>query len=104
LKGIELFEREHYLDRIGRIEQQLRDQLLPLRESGDEHVADARVLGATGVIETTTKEALAGLQDFAAERGVWLRPFERFAYTMPPYVVSDDELARITGVLREWFS
>jgi len=103
LKGIELFERDDYLARIAQIEQQLQDALLPLREQGSEKVADARVLGATGVVEATSKESLAGLQDFAMDRGVWLRPFERFAYTMPPYVVSDEDLARITGVLREWF-
>jgi adenosylmethionine-8-amino-7-oxononanoate aminotransferase len=103
LKGIELFERDDYLKRIAQIEQQLQEALLPLRDSGSDKIADARVLGATGVVEATSKAALAGLQDFAMDRGVWLRPFERFAYTMPPYVVSDEDLARITGVLREWF-
>jgi adenosylmethionine-8-amino-7-oxononanoate aminotransferase len=104
LKGIELFERENYLDRIARIEAQLKRALLPLRDRGHARIADVRVLGATGVVEATDAKALAGLQDFAMNRGVWLRPFDRFAYTMPPYVVSDEDLASITGVLRDWFA
>jgi adenosylmethionine-8-amino-7-oxononanoate aminotransferase len=104
LKGMELFERDNYLDRIAATEQQLRDQLMPLREAGQPAIADVRVLGAMGVVEATDSSALAGLQDFATDRGVWLRPFDRFAYTMPPYVVSDDDLMQITRVLREWFA
>lgn len=104
MKGIELFERDNYLERIQAIEQHLQASLLPLRESGSDTVADARVLGATGVVEATDKDAVVGLQDFAMERGVWLRPFGKWAYTMPPYVVSDEDLKRITDVLCEWFS
>jgi adenosylmethionine-8-amino-7-oxononanoate aminotransferase len=104
MKSLELFQRDQYLDRIAQIEQQLKDALLPLNEHGNAHVANARVLGATGVVEATSKDALAGLQDFAGQRGVWLRPFERYAYTMPPYIVSDDDVTQITNVLREWFS
>ena len=47
--------------------------------------------------------ALAGVADFARERGVWLRPFGRWLYTMPAYVTSNHDLRRITEVMKHWF-
>ncbi len=64
---------------------------------------DTRVLGAVGVIEVDSPERLAGLQAFAVDRGVWLRPFGRVAYTAPPYIITADELARVVSTMREWF-
>ena len=37
--------------------------------------------------------------DAAVEEGVWLRPFRDLVYTMPPYVTSDDDLARICAAI-----
>jgi adenosylmethionine-8-amino-7-oxononanoate aminotransferase len=37
------------------------------------------------------------------DRGVWLRPFGRVAYTAPPYIITADELARVVSTMREWF-
>jgi adenosylmethionine-8-amino-7-oxononanoate aminotransferase len=98
--SIAVFECDNCLDRIARIEAALRADLLGLTGP---HVADTRVIGATGVVEADSPGALAGLQDFAMARGVWIRPFGRIAYTMPPYVITDGELKQVTGVLREWF-
>jgi adenosylmethionine-8-amino-7-oxononanoate aminotransferase len=61
------------------------------------------VLGATGVIEVHDPRVLCGVQEFALGRGVWLRPFGRYLYAMPPYVISDDELLRVIDVMRAWF-
>jgi len=104
LKSIELLQRDPELGAIQRIERQLREELTPLLDGKASAVRDVRVLGATGVVEATKTSAVAGLQDFAAERGVWLRPFENYAYTMPPYLVTEEELRRITRTLREWFN
>lgn len=101
LRSIEIFERDNYLDKIRRIEVQLRRELLPIRGAG---VKETRVLGAVGVIEVTSPAAHQGLQAFAAERGVWLRPFDRTVYTAPPYVISECELSQVTAVMRDWFS
>ena len=100
LKGIEIFQREDYLSRIKRIEQQCKDVLLPLEHPD---IVDTRVLGATGVIEVTNPKSLIGFQSFAVERGVWLRPFERYLYTMPPYVISDTELDQVLACMVAWF-
>lgn len=100
LAGIELFERENRLARIAEIQTILQERILPI---AGKDVKDTRVLGATGVVEVHHADALKGLQDFAASRGVWLRPFLTYAYTMPPYVISDGQLYRICDVLEAWF-
>jgi adenosylmethionine-8-amino-7-oxononanoate aminotransferase len=100
LAGIAIFERDGYLGKIRRIEQVLREELLDLRASS---VRETRVLGACGVIEVREPSAWRGLQDFAAQRGVWLRPFDRVVYTMPAYVIDEASLRKICQVMRDWF-
>ena len=67
-------------------------------------VRDARVKGAIGVLEFDSAADVKGLQDFALERGVWLRPLGKWLYTMPPYVIEEGELRKVTAVMREWVS
>ena len=62
-------------------------------------VADVRVLGAIGVIETTEVVPVAATQELLLDRGVWLRPFGRLLYTMPPYVSSAEDLSCITAAM-----
>lgn len=100
LTGIDLFERENRMGRIGEIQTILKDRILPI--AGDA-VKDTRVLGATGVVEVHDAASLKGIQSYAADRGVWLRPFGTYAYTMPPYIISDEQLHRICDVLQAWF-
>ncbi len=99
-KSIEIFQRDNYLQKITGIEALLREHLLPMRSS---KIKETRVLGAIGVIEAHDANDLSGLREFAAERGVWIRPFERYAYTMPPYIITDEQLVQIIQVLKEWF-
>ncbi|MGR3219731.1 MAG: adenosylmethionine--8-amino-7-oxononanoate transaminase, partial [Candidatus Anammoxibacter sp.] len=80
LKSINIFERDDYLDKIKKIEEQLKNKLFQIRSS---KIKDIRVLGAVGVIEVKDEKCVAGFQKFAVENGVWLRPFSRFLYTMP---------------------
>ena len=100
LASIEVFERDGYLARIRRIEQILREELLGLRGRG---VREARVLGACGVVEVDLPTAHAGIQEFAAARGVWLRPFDRVVYTMPAYVIDEASLRLVCQTMRAWF-
>jgi adenosylmethionine-8-amino-7-oxononanoate aminotransferase len=62
-------------------------------------VADVRVLGAIGVIETTEPIDMDVVQNTAMAHGVWLRPFRNLIYTMPPYITSSDDLTRITTAM-----
>jgi adenosylmethionine-8-amino-7-oxononanoate aminotransferase len=64
-------------------------------------VQEARVFGAIGVLEMKESLDVARVQAMLVERGVWLRPFGKLLYTMPPYVMSNTELAEVTGAMRE---
>lgn len=100
-KAIEVFHRDNYLESISKIETTLKSQLLEFHHPA---IENCRVLGATGVIEVKDEADLIGVQDFAAERGVWLRPFSKYLYTMPPYVITDQELIKITDTMKAWFA
>ncbi len=81
-----------------RIEAGLRDGLEPAAELPG--VTDVRVFGAIGVVQLSRDVDVAAASAAAVRAGVWLRPFRDLIYTMPPYVVSDEELAGIcSGVL-----
>ncbi|SEG83074.1 adenosylmethionine-8-amino-7-oxononanoate aminotransferase [Thermomonospora echinospora] len=67
--------------------------------SGLPGVRDTRVLGAIGVIETEQPVDVTAIQKVTMDHGVWLRPFNRLIYTMPPYVCTPDEIAQITTAM-----
>ncbi|MCA1175641.1 MULTISPECIES: adenosylmethionine--8-amino-7-oxononanoate transaminase [unclassified Pantoea] len=97
-ESLTMINEGHWPAQVAAIEQQLRRELLPLREH--HAVADARVLGAIGVIETRSSVNMAALQQFFVERGVWIRPFGKLIYLMPPYLISAAELAQLTQAVR----
>ena len=84
---------------VAAIELQLQRELLPLQ--AHPAVAQARVLGAIGVIETHQPVNMAALQQFFVERGVWIRPFGRLIYLMPPYLISAQALSQLTRAIRD---
>ena len=82
---------------IGRIEAQLRKELQPLQ--GMPNVEDVRVLGAIGVVELKNPVDMAWIQAAFVREGVWVRPFGRLVYTMPPFVIQEKELRKLTKAL-----
>jgi adenosylmethionine-8-amino-7-oxononanoate aminotransferase len=84
-------------DRVARIERGLNDGLAPARTLPA--VIDVRVLGGIGVVQLDREVDVAAATAAAVEHGVWLRPFRDLIYTMPPYVIADEDLARVAGAV-----
>ena len=59
------------------------------------------MLGAIGVVEMAEPLEAAAAQEVLVRHGVWLRPFGKLLYTMPPFVIAEDELRAITTAMRE---
>jgi adenosylmethionine-8-amino-7-oxononanoate aminotransferase len=93
--SIGLLEKSDWQGHIRRLTAGLEQGLAPCRVLPQ--VADVRVLGAIGVVELTHEVDLATIQPEFVARGVWLRPFGRLVYTMPPYIMDDEDLATLTG-------
>lgn len=93
--SIELLLGSPWRERVAAIERGLAAGLTPARNLPG--VDDVRVLGAIGVVEAREAIDVRRVQDLLLDRGVWLRPFGRLLYTMPPYVIGEAELATLTA-------
>jgi adenosylmethionine---8-amino-7-oxononanoate aminotransferase len=93
LASLELLRGGGWVDQVAAIERRLREGLAPAGMLAG--VRDVRVLGAIGVVELEHDVDIAAATDAVVEHGVWLRPFRNLIYTMPPYVIEPDDLARV---------
>jgi adenosylmethionine-8-amino-7-oxononanoate aminotransferase len=93
LASLDLLESSGWQANVARVGAGLRAGLDPLR--GLPGVHEVRTLGAVGVVQLDHPVDVVKATDAAVEEGVWLRPFRDLIYTMPPYVTSDEDLARI---------
>ena len=79
---------------ITRIEKQLAAGLGPCQALNV--IEDVRVLGAIGVVELNNPVDMATVQPQFVEAGVWVRPFGKLVYLMPPFIIQDEDLEKLT--------
>ncbi|MGB7087052.1 MAG: aminotransferase class III-fold pyridoxal phosphate-dependent enzyme, partial [Phormidesmis sp.] len=99
LANLELLESYDWQTKVLAIEAQLKRELAPCQRLPA--VKDVRVLGAIAAVELHNPVDMAVVQPQFVERGVWLRPFGRLLYTMPPYIIRPDELSQVTSAIYE---
>ena len=85
--------------RIRTIEQELEEGLAPCRSCAQ--VADVRVLGAIGVVELHQPVDMKTVQPRFVDAGVWVRPYGKLVYLMPPFIIDQDDLRILTSAVNQ---
>ncbi|MEU5187063.1 adenosylmethionine--8-amino-7-oxononanoate transaminase [Streptomyces klenkii] len=96
--SIDLLLGQDWQTEVKRIETGLRDGLAEAAELPG--VRDVRVLGAIGVVQLDHEVDVAAATRAVVREGVWLRPFRDLLYVMPPYVTTDEDVARVCAAVR----
>lgn len=95
--SISLLECENWCYRISIINEQLKTGLIPLIDHP--MVYDVRILGAIGVVETIYNINIIELQNWFVNKKVWIRPFGKLIYLIPPYIISSFELSYLIKMI-----
>ncbi|GGZ72601.1 adenosylmethionine--8-amino-7-oxononanoate transaminase [Paraglaciecola chathamensis] len=95
--SLDIIATGEWRQQVANIERQLTEQLSRCSEL--EAVADVRVIGAIGVVECKSAVDVATLQRKFVAAGVWIRPFGKLVYIMPPYIIQPKELSQLTQAI-----
>ena len=97
--SIDLLLASHWKERVASMSKAFTRHLLPCKSwSG---VADVRIRGGIGVLELNQPVDMASITKRFVDKGVWLRPFGKLVYVMPPYVITDHELNQLLTAMTE---
>ena len=96
-ESMKIIGENNWQQQVSAIESQLKRQLTPCLELPQ--VQDVRVLGAIGVVELKEAVDMAAIQQQFVELGVWIRPFGKLIYLMPPYIISSEDLSQLTAAI-----
>ena len=99
LESLTMLGEQDMASLISGLEAKIKKLIAPA--AGFASVADVRTLGAIGVVEMNEPVNVGTFQAECVKRGIWVRPFGRNVYIMPPYVISDSELETLVGQMLE---
>ena len=85
------------MEKVKTIESWLKQALLPLKQHS--RVVDVRIIGAIGAVEVKQAVNVAEIQRHFIKQGVWLRPFGKLIYMMPPYIITEQEIDTIANAI-----
>ncbi len=95
--SLDLLLNDNWQGKVKNLEQQLIKGLEPAKKL--KQVADVRVLGGIGVIELHEPVHMPTVQPLFVEEGIWVRPFGKLVYILPPFVISDEDVASLTAAM-----
>lgn len=95
--SLDMLSEPECLARVKRIETRLKELLAPARDMPQ--VADVRIMGAIGVVEVRQAVDMGAFQKRCVELGVWIRPFGKLVYVMPPFVIEEPELKKLCSTM-----
>ena len=99
IKSLQILNSQEMTARVAHIESMFKHLLSPADKL--EAVKEVRVLGSIGVVEMKEPVNMAEFQRRCVEAGIWVRPFGRLVYIMPPYIISDEELTTLATRMLE---
>lgn len=97
ITSIQLLLESKWQQNIKRIESQLREGLKTCNQY--DNVNEVRVLGAIGVVEMKEPVDMKSITEAFVNAGVWVRPFGKLVYIMPPYIIEKDDLKKLTSAV-----
>jgi len=97
LSSIKLLLESGWQEKVNQIQSQLKKELEVCNTFS--HVQDVRILGAIGVIEMKYPVNMKNITEAFINEGVWVRPFGKLVYLMPPFVINANDLTKLTSAL-----
>lgn len=101
LESINLFEKENFLEKVKNIENIAKKEFSNVSNS---NVLEIRIIGACFCIELKNNKNIKNFVNFAYDRGIFARPFGNYIYSMPPYIIDDENLIKIINVMKEFLN